>query len=219
MNQKKQWPEELIRSLLTHIYILCLAPGLIALWVSFSARHEGHVFSAELLVYYLAAACLFMLMLTLAITPVSRALDQPNLAIIRRPLGLAAFAYAFAQWLAIFWLYEFNGTAVYMAFSLNPSLWAALFALLLMVPMVLTASHQSMHNLGIWWRRIHSAIYVVAIFWIYYMVSSFDVMIGDRILFSLVSLLLIWRVYAYYSMRREVAKQLDEIKPKDRDEK
>lgn len=217
MANNKQWPESLIRNLLTHIYILSLAPGLAALWMSYSVRHEGHVFSAELLVHYLAAACLFMLTLTLVITPLARALSQPNLAMIRRPLGLAAFAYAFVHWAAIFWLYEFNGTAIWFAFSLNPTLWAALLALVLMVPMALTANHQSMHDLGIWWRRIHSAIYVVAILWMYYMASSFNSTIGDRILFSLVSLLLIWRVYHAYSTRREVAKKLDDIKPKDKD--
>lgn len=218
MSNNKQWSESSIRGLLSHIYILCLAPGLAALWVSYSLRHEGHVFSAESLVYYMAAACLFMLTATLAITPLAKVLSQPNLAIIRRPLGLAAFGYAFAHWAAIFWLYEFNGTAIYFAFSLNPALWAALLALILMVPMALTASHQSMHSLGIWWRRIHSAIYVVAILWVYYMASSFGGTIGDRILFSLISLLLIWRVYSVYNTRREVAKRLENIKPKDRDE-
>lgn len=218
MTSNKQWPESLIRSLLTHVYILSLAPGLAALWMSYSVRHEGHIFSAELLVHYLAAACLFMLAATLAITPLAKALSQPNLAMIRRPLGLAAFGYAFAHWAAIFWLYEFNGTAIYFAFSLNPALWAALVSLLLMVPMALTATHQSMHNLGVWWRRIHSAIYVVAILWLYYMASSFNITVGDRLLFSLISLLLIWRVYHVYRTQREVAKRLEDIKPKDRDE-
>lgn len=218
MAKNKQWPESLIRNFLTHIYILCAAPALAALWMSYSVRHEGHIFSAELLVHYLAAACLLMLTATLAITPLSRALAQPNLAMIRRPLGLAAFAYAFLHWVGIFWLYEFNGTAIWMAFGLNPALWASFFALILMVPMVLTANHQAMHDLGIWWRRIHSAIYVVALLWIYYMAKSFTVTNGDRVLFSLLSLLLIWRVYHAYSTRRAVAKKLDSIRPGDRDE-
>ena len=138
MSNKKKWPESDIRSILSHIYILCLAPGLVALWLSFSARGEGHIFSMEILVHYLAAGCLFMLTLTLAITPLARMLAQPNLGIIRRPFGLAAFGYAFAHWVAIFFLYEFNGTAIWFAFGVNPALLVALLALLLMVPMVVT---------------------------------------------------------------------------------
>lgn len=218
MTNKTQWPESSIRSLLTHIYILCLAPGLIAFWLSYSARHEGHIFSAELLVHYLAAACLFMLTATLAISPLSRMLSQPNLGIIRRSLGLAAFGYAFVHWVAIFWLYEFNGTAIWFAFSLNPALWSALLALLLMVPMALTATHQSMHDLGVWWRRIHSAIYVVSLLWLFYMVKSFSVTLGDRILFSLICLLLIVRIYHGYSLQSKKAQLMEHLESKKKDQ-
>lgn len=217
MANKQQWPESDIRSILRHIYILCLGPGLIALWLGFSARDEGHIFSMEIVVHYLAASCLFMLTATLAITPVARMISQPNLGIIRRPLGIASFAYAFAHWVAIFFLYEFNGTAIWFAFGLNSALWAALLALLLMVPMVLTASHQSMHDLGLWWRRIHSAIYVVSILWIYYMAKSFKVTLGDRILFCLICLLLISRVYHYYNVQSKRAQIYDLLDSKNKD--
>lgn len=217
MPDNKQWPEASVRNILTHIYILCLAPAIIAIWLSVSARHEGHIFSMEVLVHYLAAACLFMLAATLSITPVARMLSQPNLAIIRRPLGLAAFAYAFAHWIGIFFLYEFNGTALWFAFELNSSLWAALLALLLMVPMALTATHQSMHSLGIWWRRIHSAIYVVSILWIYYMFKSFSLTIGDRILFCLIVLLLLSRIYHYYSVQSKKAQFYDLLDSKNKE--
>lgn len=217
MSNKKQWPESDIRSLLNHIYILCLGPGLIALWLGFSARDEGHIFSMELLVHYLAASCLFMLTATLAITPVARMLSQPNLGIIRRPFGIASFAYAFAHWVAIFFLYEFNGTAIWFAFSINSALWAALLALLLMLPMALTASHQSMHNLGVWWRRIHSAIYVVSILWLYYMAKSFKVTLGDQILFCLICLLLISRIYHHYSVQSKKSQIYDLLDSKNKD--
>ena len=220
MTNKKQWSESSIHSLLRQISTLCLAPGLIALWLGFSARQEGHIFGMEILVYYLAVACLFMLTATLAITPLSRMLSQPSLGIIRRPLGLAAFGYAFAHWVAIFFLYEFNGSAIWFAFSLNAALWAALLALLLMVPMAITASHQSMHDLGVWWRRIHSAIYVVSILWVYYMLTSFKVTLGDRVLFCLIFLLLIARVYHAYSVQSKKAQlfELLDSKNKDKDE-
>lgn len=217
MSSKKQWPESDLRSLLNHIYILCLAPGLIALWLSFSARDEGHTFSMEILVHYLAASCLFMLTVTLAITPLARMLGQPNLGVIRRPFGLASFGYAFAHWMAIFFLYEFNGTAIWFAFAMNPSLWAALLALLLLVPMALTATHQSMHDLGVWWRRIHSAIYVVSLLWVFYMIKSFKVTLGDQILFCLVCLLLLSRVYHYYNMQSKKAQIYDLLDSKNKD--
>ena len=217
MSNKKKWPESDIRSILSHIYILCLAPGLVALWLSFSARGEGHIFSMEILVHYLAAGCLFMLTLTLAITPLARMLAQPNLGIIRRPFGLAAFGYAFAHWVAIFFLYEFNGTAIWFAFGVNPALLVALLALLLMVPMALTATHQSMHSLGVWWRRIHSAIYVVSILWLYYMLKSFKVTIGDQILFCLICLLLLARVYHYYNVQSKKAQFYDFLDSKNKD--
>lgn len=215
--ESKQWPEGLVQRVLVHIYILCAVPGVVALWLSFSSDETG-ARVLETLVQGLAAACLFMLAATLSVTPLARILKQPNLAMIRRPLGLAAFAYAFLHWAAIFFLYDFNGTAIAFAFRMNPALWAALIALILMVPMMLTANHQAMHRLGVWWRRIHSAIYVVAILWIYYMATSFRVGLGEQLLFSLVALLIVSRFYRMYAVQSKQAQYYEYLNKKRKDD-
>ena len=87
-----------------------------------------------------------------------------------------------------------------------------------MVPMALTATHQSMHDLGVWWRRIHSAIYVVSLLWLFYMVKSFSVTLGDRILFSLICLLLIVRIYHGYSLQSKKAQLMEHLESKKKDQ-
>lgn len=108
--------------------------------------------------------CLVLLLVTLGVTPARRLLDWPQLVGVRRMLGLWVFAYACIHLLS-FWAFEHDfSTGALLADSLvRPFVAVGLIAFVLLVPMAITSNRLAMVRLGPAWKKIHWAIYVVAL--------------------------------------------------------
>ncbi|MCX6593242.1 MAG: sulfoxide reductase heme-binding subunit YedZ [Acidobacteria bacterium] len=145
------------------------------------------------------------LLATLVISPARRVLKQPSLIGYRRLLGLYAFFYAALHLLTWVWLDKFfDWPEMWDDLLHRRFIMAGLLALALMVPLALTSTTASIARLGGRnWRRLHQAVYVVAIAALvhyYWLVKSditaplsYGAVLGVLLLFRVVVKLLVSR--------------------------
>ena len=114
-----------------------------------------------------------LLMISLAITPIARALDWPNLLLVRRMVGVSAACYAVAH----LSLYAVDqnlqlGTVV-TEIALRFYLTIGFVALLGLLALAATSTDAAMQRLGRNWKRLHRLAYPIgAIALLHYFIQS-----------------------------------------------
>lgn len=97
----------------------------------------------------------------LACTPLQRLIRASWLPAIRRPLGLAAFAYCLLHFLVYFVVgQKLNVYFVYRDAVINSSRPPGWASLLLLVPLALTSTNGAARRLGKRWKQIHRLVYL-----------------------------------------------------------
>lgn len=154
-----------IRRVKVILWPLCLAP--LALLVAGALGLAGQGLGAnpvETVLHTLGKWGLKFLLLTLAVTPLSRWMGWTWLIAYRRLLGLFAFFYVslhlttylvLDQWLA--W------PAIVEDVLERPYITLGMAAVLLLVPLAATSTRAMMRRMGQRWRRLHRLIYPAAI--------------------------------------------------------
>ena len=106
---------------------------------------------------------LFLLMVTLAVTPVRRWTTANWLVRLRRMLGLFAFFYASVHLLTFVWFdHWFDVAAILKDVVKRPFVTVGFAAYLLLLPLAFTSTHAMVRRLGRNWQRLHRLIYVIA---------------------------------------------------------
>lgn len=119
----------------------------------------------------------WILLLTLAVTPLSRLF--PRFALVklllrrRRDLGLAVFAYASLHTLV--YLERKTDLALIVSEGLDPGLWTGWLALVLFAALAATSNNASVRALRSWWKRLHILIYPGAVLTLaHWILTAFD---------------------------------------------
>jgi len=104
------------------------------------------------------------LVFTLAVTPLRRVLQAPELIRFRRMLGLYAFFYGLLHLTTFLWLDKvFDFREIVKDVAKRPFITAGFTALLLMVPLAITSTAGWTRRLGgARWRTLHRLVYVSA---------------------------------------------------------
>ncbi len=143
---------------------------------------------------------LIFLLLTLAVTPVSRLAHQPWLGSFRRMLGLCAFFHGSLHFAIFFGLDRAGSVSDTLSETVKrPYLLVGMAGLGLMVPLAATSTDGMIRRLGRNWKRLHRLVYVVAIAGAvhYYMLVKADT--SQPIAFaSVLGVLLGYRVIASF---------------------
>jgi sulfoxide reductase heme-binding subunit YedZ len=104
------------------------------------------------------------LLLTLAITPVRRILNQPDLIRFRRMLGLTAFFYGSLHLVTWLWLDKFFDVQEMLADIVKrPFITMGMLGFVMMAPLAVTSTTGWIRRLGKNWRRLHRLIYLSAL--------------------------------------------------------
>lgn len=120
---------------------------------------------AEALIHATGLWALRLLCLTLAISPLRRALQQPALLRLRRMLGLFTFFYAALHLLAYAWL-DMGLLPADIARDIvkRPFILVGFAAFVLMLPLALTSFNRAIRALGgRRWQALHRLVYAVAL--------------------------------------------------------
>ncbi|MGH8666027.1 MAG: sulfite oxidase heme-binding subunit YedZ [Burkholderiales bacterium] len=145
------------------VFLLCLAPlarlvvlgssdGLTANPIEFITRSTG-------------TWTLVFLLITLAVTPLRRALGWAWLLRLRRMLGLYAFFYGCLHLTTYVWLDQFfDPAAIARDIVKRPFITMGFTAFVLMLPLALTSTHAMVRRLGAArWQRLHRLAYAVSV--------------------------------------------------------
>jgi sulfoxide reductase heme-binding subunit YedZ len=108
---------------------------------------------------------IYLLLITLSVTPLRKLFNFPSLIRFRRMLGLFAFFYGCLHLATYVWLDQsFDWPALWKDVYKRPFVTAGFAAWLLMVPLALTSTAWSIRKLGgKRWQRLHRLIYFSAL--------------------------------------------------------
>lgn len=143
------------------LFVLALAPFLVIAW---------RVLEGDLVepIEYITRATgdwtLYMLCITLAVTPLRRLSGWNWLARMRRMIGLFAFFYALLHFTAFIWFdHFFDIASMWRDVLKRPFITVGFTAFLLLIPLALTSTNAMMRRLGgKRWQWLHRLVYVVA---------------------------------------------------------
>ncbi len=102
------------------------------------------------------------LVATLALTPFQRMFQWPRLALVRRMLGVGAFAWAAAH--LVLYVYSLNFNLVRVAGEILQRYYLTIgfIALLGLALLAATSTDGMLRRLGTWWKPLHRSVYVIA---------------------------------------------------------
>jgi methionine sulfoxide reductase heme-binding subunit len=117
----------------------------------------------EGLLHFSGKSALWLLWITLAISPIIRFTGAISLYPWRRTLGLAAFGWATSHLLVYLLLDQgLNGSEIIGQLD-QPRILVGWLALLLLLPLAITSTRAMRQRLGKYWQRLHWLIYPAAI--------------------------------------------------------
>lgn len=161
------------------LFINSAVPATLLAWDAYQHRLGAN--PQEFVLHTTGTLALVFMLLSLAVTPLRKALGLPWLAPLRRIVGLFAFFYACLHLLAYTWFDKaFNFGAIIADVVKRPYIFLGMFALLLLIPLAVTSTNKMVKRLGGQrWNRLHKAAYVAAIAGVlhYYLLVKADVRI------------------------------------------
>lgn len=148
------WVRRLVR-------VLCLLP-LLRLLVGIVTEDLG-ANPIEYITHDTGAWTLRFLLLSLLITPARRIIREPDLIVLRRPLGLFAFFYGCLHLMTWIWFDKFFALSEMMAdVAKRRFITVGMLGFVLMVPLAFTSTKGWIRRLGRNWVRLHRLVYVSA---------------------------------------------------------
>ena len=153
----------------------------------------------EAITHRTGLTALSLLLATLAVTPVRQVSGVGALALLRRPLGLIAFAYAVLHFLTYVVDQTYLSglglslTAVWEDIRKRPYITVGFAAFLLLVPLAVTSTKRWIKRLGaVRWQRLHRLVYgagVLAVLHFCWLVKA-DLLLPTAFAVALAALLL-----------------------------
>lgn len=143
------------------LFIACLLP---LVWLAYKAVFLGlGANPIEKISRYTGDWTLRLLLITLAVTPL-RILAGVSLVKYRRMLGLFTFFYVclhFLNWLVIDNFFDLE--SMIKDVIKHPYITVGFAAFVLLIPLAVTSTNAMIKRLGKNWKRLHQAVYVIAI--------------------------------------------------------
>lgn len=155
-------------------FIICLIPFGQLLYRAYA--NDLGVNPIDTITRFTGSWSLFILLATLAVTPLRRITGRNDLIRYRRMLGLFAFFYAalhFSTYMVLDLYFDFS--AIAKDILKRPYITVGFSALVLMIPLAATSTSGMIRRLGKRWQQLHYLVYVIAILGVihfYWLVKS-----------------------------------------------
>ena len=190
------------------LIVLSCVPAVIAIGAMASdifthTRHFGSdpVKQGE---HFLGEWTLRFIIATLTVTPLRQATGWNWLVKHRRALGLFAFGYLMLHWLTYALLdVQLNWGDLTKDLTKRPYIMIGMAALVLMIPLALTSTRDSIRRLGgRRWNRLHALIYPIAVLGVIHFWMGVKKDISDPLMYAAcIAVLLSWRVARWWLRR------------------
>jgi methionine sulfoxide reductase heme-binding subunit len=177
------------------VFLLCLVPFFSLVDRSLHNRLGAN--PVEFLQHATGDWILRFLVFTLAITPLRKVLNLPDLIRFRRMLGLFAFFYACLHFLTYLGPDQsFNLSAMWKDVAKRPFITMGFTAFVLLIPLALTSTTGWIRRIGgRRWQMLHRLVYISAICGVihyYWLVKS--AVLRPLTYAAIVAILLLWRI-------------------------
>jgi ferredoxin-NADP reductase/DMSO/TMAO reductase YedYZ heme-binding membrane subunit len=187
------------------VWLNCAVPLILLAWDAVTGRLGAN--PVNFAIRTTGVLSLIFLVLTLAVTPLSRMTGWGWLGQFRRMLGLYAFCHAGLHFLIFFWFdREASVPGTLAEIALRTYLMVGMVGLLLMAPLAITSTDRMIKRLGPKrWKLLHRLTYIVALAGALHFAMLVKADLTRPIAFAVaIALLLAWRVGAHYiQLRRE----------------
>ena len=124
-----------------------------------------------------------ILLMTLAISPLRRLFNWPQLITLRRMLGLYAFFYAILHLISYLWFDQFfDWGEIWLDILERPFITVGMLSIVLLTPLAITSTKGYIRKMGKKWKRLHTLIYPISMlavlhFWWMAKLDKFEVII------------------------------------------
>jgi sulfoxide reductase heme-binding subunit YedZ len=178
------------------VFLLCLAPFISLGWRGYNDKLGAN--PIEYVTHATGDWTLWFLLITLAITPVRKLLQQPALIRYRRMLGLYAFFYGILHLITYLWFDKFfEWSEIKADIVKRPYITIGFLGLVLMLPLAITSTAGWIRRMGgKRWQLLHRAIYISAAAGVvhYYWLVKSDVRL-PLLNGAILAILLLYRVF------------------------
>lgn len=156
------------------------------------------------LIYHSGLWATYLLLLSLAITPIRRVVEWGRAAQLRRMIGVAAFAYTLLHIVAWFGLRFWDWLALAMELLSRPSLWVATLSALGLLVLALTSFDAAVRRLGgLLWKSLHRLVYILTFLAVLHFLMSPGSLQGAPFLMAGIYVWLMgWRLMERYRLGR-----------------
>ena len=143
------------------VFVAALLPFLWGLWL---VLRQVPVDPLEYITHETGDWALYLLCITLAVTPLRRLTGWNWLVKLRRMLGLFTFFYALLHFIAFLWFdHFFDVAAMLRDVAKRPFILVGFTAFVLLIPLAVTSTNGMIKRLGgKRWQWLHRLIYLVA---------------------------------------------------------
>jgi sulfoxide reductase heme-binding subunit YedZ len=167
------WKDRLVYAA---VWLACASPLLWIVWLGFTDGLTAN--PIEKIIRTLGDFGLYVLLVSLAVTPAARILKQPRLIRFRRTIGLWAFAFVTLHLLTYVCIDQFfDWHAIGKDILKRPFITIGMAAFVLLIPLAVTSTNGMVRRLGPKrWNKLHKLIYVIACLGIvhYYLMVKLD---------------------------------------------
>lgn len=143
------------------LFVLASVPFMRLAWMTYTEQLGAN--PVEFITRDTGSWALYMLVITLAVTPIRRITGWSAILRQRRMLGLFAFLYACLHFTA-FLLFEhfFDVAEMWRDVLERPFIAVGFVAFLLLIPLAATSNKAAIRRLGKRWQQLHRLIYLIA---------------------------------------------------------
>ena len=200
----KQPNKTQIKAVKITLFALALVPILRLVWLGVNDDLSAN--PIEFIERSTGYWALFILMLTLAITPIKLITGRTWPVQLRRQLGLWMFFYVCMHITTYVWLdYSFDWADITKDIIKHPYGLVGFTGFVLSIPLAVTSSNAMMKRLRDKWKKLHQLVYVIAVLGIVHFWWLVKKDITEPVLFAIVlSLLFAVRLYYKYAKTRVI---------------
>ena len=190
------------------VFVAALLPFLRVAWL---VARQVPVDPLEFITHETGDWALYLLCVTLAVTPLRRLSGWNWLVKLRRMLGLFTFFYALLHFIAFFWFdHFFDLAAMLRDVAKRPFILVGFTAFVLLIPLAATSTNGMIRRLGgKRWQWLHRLIYLIAplaVLHFWWMKSAKNNLAQPMLFAAIVALLLGLRVLWSWSRARTAAR-------------
>lgn len=137
-----------------------------------------------------------ILLITLAISPLRRLLNWPQILRTRRMLGLYAYFYVILHLVGYLWFEQFfDWEEVWFDILERPFITIGMVAVVLLTPLAFTSTKGMIKRLGKNWKRLHLLIYPISIMAVIHFLWMVKLDITEPVIYSgILAILLLERI-------------------------